>query len=851
VPELLGLVYRVIAAHLIKQAGYTQQCARTGAVTLIQRFGSARLQIPLEIRIWGAYTFYPPPGRRRGSFCAKKFMNDNFLRACELARQPEIHAMRLLIFKLLSIGLCALCATSSWAIDWPQVISSEEGEVIVYQPQPESLDGQLLAARAAFQINLHSAKEPTFGAMWFTARLATDRDADRATIRDVTIEQVTWPDSKDADEQRLIAVLEGSVPDAGFDISMSALAASLATAETVQQSLENLNNDPPKIVFAQSLAVLALFDGEPKLADIEGSDYQRVLNVPMAIACKQRGKQCWLSSGKFWYAADDPLGPWTPTKSPPRDLASNMPPMENPEDQPDNPPAIVVATEPTELIVSAGAPEWTALKGGELLYVSNTESPWLRDLPTGNMYVLLSGRWYRAESETGPWTFVPATELPASFAAIPPASDIGGLRTSVAGTPEAEDAVRDQAIPQTAAIDRKTTTLTVEYDGKPKFEEIKGTDVAYAVNTGAQVLKVGDRFYAVDNGVWFTSANAQGPWSVADEVPSNKIAEIPPSSPVYNTTHVHVYESTPDVVYVGYTPGYLWSYAHYGVPVYGTGWYYRPYYGRWYYPRPPTWGFNVGYNPWTGWNFGLSWSSGFFNFGMSWGGGYGGAYRPWGCCGGWYGGGYRGPTFVNNGTINIGNNVSVGNRRDVVNRVGKDNRMARMDRSKNLYNRPENLARKADRSAVRRDLSKARPATGKMNNIYADKSGQVVRPNGDKWQTRENGQWQDAADRVGVAANRPAARPAERPQQPVARPAPRPESRPIARPAPRPALRPVTRPARRPSPAIRPMSRPMTRPATGSLHPRDLNRAAMARQRGHLSNRSRLAPMARPMPRRR
>ena len=39
--RVLGIVYRVIAGHLIRQAGFTQQSARTGAVTLIQRFGSA------------------------------------------------------------------------------------------------------------------------------------------------------------------------------------------------------------------------------------------------------------------------------------------------------------------------------------------------------------------------------------------------------------------------------------------------------------------------------------------------------------------------------------------------------------------------------------------------------------------------------------------------------------------------------------------------------------------------------------------------------------------------------------------------------------------------------------------
>jgi hypothetical protein len=38
---VLGIVYRAIAAHLVRKAGLTQAAARTGAVTLIQRFGSA------------------------------------------------------------------------------------------------------------------------------------------------------------------------------------------------------------------------------------------------------------------------------------------------------------------------------------------------------------------------------------------------------------------------------------------------------------------------------------------------------------------------------------------------------------------------------------------------------------------------------------------------------------------------------------------------------------------------------------------------------------------------------------------------------------------------------------------
>ncbi len=39
--KVLGIVYRVIATHLIRKAGYTRTTAQTGTVTLIQRFGGA------------------------------------------------------------------------------------------------------------------------------------------------------------------------------------------------------------------------------------------------------------------------------------------------------------------------------------------------------------------------------------------------------------------------------------------------------------------------------------------------------------------------------------------------------------------------------------------------------------------------------------------------------------------------------------------------------------------------------------------------------------------------------------------------------------------------------------------
>ncbi|MDO3387159.1 carbohydrate-binding family V/XII [Gilvimarinus sp. SDUM040013] len=642
--------------------------------------------------------------------------------------------------------LClALSAFSVHAIDWPQQITAKEGSVVVYQPQPESMQGNRLSGRAAMSLELKGQPAPIFGAFWFNARIDTNQDAGTVFVRDLKVTKVRWPDSSEADEARFTEVVESALPQAGFVASLDALSASLESAEIEQKSLTELKTDAPVILFRDELSVLLMFDGEPRFSDVENSHYERALNSPFVVVRDKKSKITYLSSGNFWYSAAKPTGPYTSITNPPADLVKMLPKTEEKPAEGAVAPAIVVATQPTELIVTQGEARWKSLAGGKLLYVENTETPWLRDIEAGKMYLLLSGRWFSANNENGPWQFARPDQLPKSFSEIPPDSDIGGVRTAVAGTDEAEDAMLDAAIPQTTAVKRSEATLEVSYDGKPEFASIDGTTVAYAVNTGAQVLKIDNHFYAVDNGVWFESNKATGPWTVADNVPSEKIKQIPPSSPVYNTTYVEVYDSTPDVVYVGYRPGYLWSFPYYGVPVYGTGWYYPPYWGATYYPRPPTWGFNVGYNPWTGWNYGVSWSNGFFSFGVSWGGGWSGPYRPWGCCHGWYGGGYRPPVVINTGNINIGNNINVGNRVNVNNRLNNTS-IKRKTQAKNIYQRPGNVKRNASSATIHNHLKQAKTLNTRDNNVFADKHGNVARKVGDNWQTRDNGSWNNHQD---------------------------------------------------------------------------------------------------------
>ena len=218
--------------------------------------------------------------------------------------------------------------------------------------------------------------------------------------------------------------------------------------------------------------------------------------------------------------------------------------------------------------------------------MSNTPSEVFMEVRSQQYYVLLAGRWYQSRSlEKGPWTYVPSENLPQDFKRIPPGSSKGHILAFVAGTTEAEEAVLDAQIPQTTAVKRNEAKLSVTYDGNPKFEPIKNTDMQYAVNTKTQVIKVKDKYYAVDQAVWFVSDSPTGPWVVADNIPP-EIDTIPPDSPVYNVKYVRVYDSTPEVVYVGYTPGYHGSYVYGDTIVYGTGYSYPGWVGTAYYPRP-------------------------------------------------------------------------------------------------------------------------------------------------------------------------------------------------------------------------------------------------------------------------
>ena len=155
-----------------------------------------------------------------------------------------------------------------------------------------------------------------------------------------------------------------------------------------------------------------------------------------------------------------------------------------------------------------------------------------------------------------------------------------------------------------------------QIDGARKLAPIEGTPLNYVVNSATPIIEVDPQsWYACQNGVWYVATSANGPWTVAASVPA-VIYTIPTSSPLHYLTYVQVYGATPDVVYEGYTPGYMGTeVAHDGTVVYGTGYDYRPGSARSGTGRhvPGAGVLTMCWTPWWGWGFdcGFGWGCGF------------------------------------------------------------------------------------------------------------------------------------------------------------------------------------------------------------------------------------------------
>ena len=535
---------------------------------------------------------------------------------------------------------------------WPRHFTSGGTELTMYQPQLDGWDGRFLEAHAAVSVHPAEATESTFGILWISARTNVDKENRLVDFDQIEFSRATFP-SAPASESEYLDLFRRAMSKGSKPIALDRLEASLAILKEQRRGAAlPLRNAPPRILFSSRPAILVSIDGPPVYRAVEGTSLERVLNTrPLLLKAPSGARYLHLFDG--WMTAPSLDGPWVAAPDPPAELrkalerlaasgqpvdllegevpqASSGPAGSASASAPTKPslarepvPSVFVATSPTELIVTDGEPNWVPVEGTRLLYIQNTTGNVFKALSDQRTYVLISGRWYRGSSDSGPWEYVSGKALPADFASIPDDSPKENVKASVPGTSQAAEALIADEIPQTAKVDLRETEMTVpEYDGEPRLASISGTPLQYVINASLPVILADDgKWYSVENGVWFVADSDRGPWAVARSVPPS-IYSIPPDSPLHYVTYVRIYDSSADSVEVGYTPGYTGSYVDDdGLIVYGTGYVYTPWIGSVWYGPPVTWGLGFGlvWTPWWGWGFDVG-------FGWGWGPGW-----VWGC----------------------------------------------------------------------------------------------------------------------------------------------------------------------------------------------------------------------------
>jgi len=497
---------------------------------------------------------------------------------------------------------------------WPKTFTADSGATLtLFQPQVVDWPGFVkLDALIAAELKTSKDASPVYGVIGISGKTVADDETDNVVLTDLELSEVNFS-ALDKEQLSKLSLGVGTIlPTDPITVSQGRLIASLADYKRLND-VSGLKADAPPVFISDVPAVLVQTDGKAVLSPVKGVEgLSFVVNTNWDVFQTNTDKSFYLRDEKSWLKASSLDGDWTEAETLPSQLSS-LPDEDAWKEVKAAVPAttfgeigvpkVVYSDVPAELLVFQGKPTLEKVPDTGLEWVSNTTSDVFYRPASETWYVLLSGRWFSAASLDGPWTFA-TPNLPADFQNIPQDASYYAVRASVPGTSDSAEARLKASIPQMARVATDgSVKVDVAYSGDPKFEAINGTSLSYAANSNEQVIKVGDRYFVLKDGIWFVGDTPAGPFEVARAVP-NEIYTIPASSPVYNVTYVRAYDTEPDAVWYGYTSGYLGAYLAWDALVWGTGWIHPAWWdfgwtgGYWpYYPRPVTYGVGAFYNP--------------------------------------------------------------------------------------------------------------------------------------------------------------------------------------------------------------------------------------------------------------
>ncbi|MBO9665452.1 MAG: hypothetical protein J7501_01390, partial [Bdellovibrio sp.] len=157
----------------------------------------------------------------------------------------------------LFITVLAFAAPEAPAMKWPQDISlSSKEKLTIFQPQVESLEHNMVTARAAFKMT-EGGKE-SYGSFVMKADTLIDKSTNTVSFKTIKVVDLQIPTGK-MDKEKLTNSLEKELNSRPRTVSYNNLLLSLeSNTEISKQPAPQLKNEPPQIIFSKMPSLLIM-----------------------------------------------------------------------------------------------------------------------------------------------------------------------------------------------------------------------------------------------------------------------------------------------------------------------------------------------------------------------------------------------------------------------------------------------------------------------------------------------------------------------------------------------------------------------------------------------------------------
>jgi hypothetical protein len=507
------------------------------------------------------------------------------------------------------------------ATAWPQVVRDGDRAFTLFAPCFVSYDGANVLIEQAIVRGDGALRAAGAGRVTSMANAVPGAGAGELEVNGFAVQSLAFDGAAAPADER--AALQRAIGGRAFATTRRAVTHDMVLTNLREASTDGLGDDVPAFRVARRRTALVTIDGEPRVAPVGGTSWNRIGNTPFVVLQAPDGSFRVRLGASTWMSGDSLAGDYAPCDPPPPEVLAGLGPQPIAKEAgggaPGTPaapgaggppgaaaapraaPAVAVVTEPTVLVWFDGDPQRVPVATG-VEWVANAHPVLLR---AGDAWwTLASGRWFRATSLDGAWARVAPADVPASFGMLPSGRTFAAAKASVPHTPEAVNAVASTLERRAITVSRTDAYCSTRWNGAPAWQPVGTTPMRISVNASQPVIESGGRWYCCDNAVWFTSGTPTGPWDLCDSLP-DAIDSAPAGSVAFPLTFVDVLASDARSVTFAWTPGYFGTYVDAGTVVFGTGWPAPPVPyavggGTVWAPQPQTFGMDAAFDADTG-----------------------------------------------------------------------------------------------------------------------------------------------------------------------------------------------------------------------------------------------------------